>query len=1136
MAHYEEAAENLHPSDAAARNYQQQKQIRQASEQFLSDFRRLPNLLPACLYILERSQRAHAQFQAAVALQDSLARIYSVQSTEERQGLRQFLLSFLMQRSSTLANFVISSLSRTTALSIKLGYLRDPETTKDQLITLVVQLHRHNDPAQRLLGASLAISLLNEFSSSKATAVGLPWDFHRDCQLAFERAHLRILFEAVISAIHTDLHNRTALATPEGIKILRSNLASAERILSWAPIPPNSMSFGPGRRHVQASASGHMDDEPSDAPCFPASWRNVLLAPNVTDLFFEIFLTFQEPEIVQRAGKCIVQMAGLHGEVFSGDQDRKVYASHFMGNADKLIVYLAQHLISQPDHEVSEQHLDAAQIVRQLLRNFKTSLLVALPTFRPLLRDVGQFTVICLQRMADEMDETSCADAVEELLSMWSSLIFELEFLTEEEQRSLAAHADASLVSETVAFLRSVTFEIFRIYVEVRLEIAKKNIESEDDTDVENHFKDQCYQTMHPGNQLAVALLNEQIHWLTLISGHVLADSAEGEKPLIPSALQNLEHPTLENHPCIALPTCIFNILDLVTVEPESPQQEITSPLVVETLLWFVERWGCTYLFMDPADYSIVTSGGAPQALDFLLERIQRNFRVWHADSDIVTQIVSVLDGLSDSRHARNALLQSPKFTTVVQYFLNHLDKFPASLHSDLIQTIAYIVTHSTGSEREMYFNNVADAIEKMLVSTLHRPDFARLYQSTLIREQVITVMELYNGLALAADESNMRIIFETCARQFPSFSRLLDLYHNFPDVEYYVLQFFRDLVKYQTLEVLEEHHHDILHKTVLELIRVFAKNEVGRKRSHTRSSEDEELNMDLGLLLEILAGLITSEYEGLARDDVVTRLRKSAVNSTIDVAQVVFFGVNTLMPLINEEMLSYPRLCSNYISLVSNLIEYFPNKLAQLPPTLLMSLVSSLIYGVNQANANLGNAALAAMESLALYHWAERIQQQTTGQVPADTNGTAGVAGAAAQDGPLAHPIDWLLQQLLTSVLFKPFDSNLVPAASDTVFALAIARHQTFQSIIHATIQHQPPSLRPRLTDFFGRLLPLISAHEGVQRSRLLSGALQIGFGGGNIRAANTAGMGGAARELHALRDTISKFLTDVRGLLLVK
>lgn len=63
--------------------------------------------------------------------------------------------------------------------------------------------------------------------------------------------------------------------------------------------------------------------------------------------------------------------------------------------------------------------------------------------------------------------------------------------------------------------------------------------------------------------------------------------------------------------------------------------------------------------------------------------------------------------------------------------------------------------------------------------------------------EKIVGILEMYIGLSMAADEMNSSPLFEAIAKHFSSFIKLLDLYHNFPEFEIYVLRLFSHLAAY---------------------------------------------------------------------------------------------------------------------------------------------------------------------------------------------------------------------------------------------------------------------------------------------------------------------------------------------------
>jgi hypothetical protein len=70
--------------------------------------------------------------------------------------------------------------------------------------------------------------------------------------------------------------------------------------------------------------------------------------------------------------------------------------------------------------------------------------------------------------------------------------------------------------------------------------------------------------------------------------------------------------------------------------------------------------------------------------------------------------------------------------------------------------------------------------------------------------------------------------------------------------------------------------------------------------------------------------------------------------------------------------MLDYPKLCLDYIYLVSLLVDYFPDRLSQLPQNLLSGLLESLLFGMQQSVGRISDYSFKAVQSLGLFNWSE--------------------------------------------------------------------------------------------------------------------------------------------------------------------
>ncbi len=94
----------------------------------------------------------------------------------------------------------------------------------------------------------------------------------------------------------------------------------------------------------------------------------------------------------------------------------------------------------------------------------------------------------------------------------------------------------------------------------------------------------------------------------------------------------------------------------------------LCSPLVTESIFWFMNRFTRTYLYLDPNNYQFVSNdimntfgktGSGLMVLEKMLEMVSKNIHLWHSDSSVLLQIVRLFDTLSGNQDIRNALVES---------------------------------------------------------------------------------------------------------------------------------------------------------------------------------------------------------------------------------------------------------------------------------------------------------------------------------------------------------------------------------------------------------------------------------------------------------------------------------------------
>ncbi|KAI8581092.1 hypothetical protein K450DRAFT_234589 [Umbelopsis ramanniana AG] len=204
-------------------------------------------------------------------------------------------------------------------------------------------------------------------------------------------------------------------------------------------------------------------------------------------------------------------------------------------------------------------------------------------------------------------------------------------------------------------------------------------------------------------------------------------------------------------------------------------------------------------------------------------------------------------------------------------------------------------------------------------------------------------------------------------------------------------------------------------------------------------------------------------------------------------------------------EMLKIPSLCQQYIKLISNLIEFFPDKLIGIPPGLFGNLMASLEYGMGHDITDVNILSFQAIAPLALWAYTQELQQGkfwdhvATMCIRMDFGQKSDEFSALS---PIPAPIDFLKPSLekflhlnLELLLFKDFDPRLLDAASASLFPLIYCCRSSYLTAVNQIIQQQPVDIQDRLISAFRNLDTVTPSHLSepsiVRHSQVFSEAL---------------------------------------------
>ncbi|KAI8611392.1 armadillo-type protein [Chytriomyces sp. MP71] len=1111
----------------------------QAASTVLSQLTDSPGALNVCTHILDNTSDSTVQFIIANVVKDIVIRHFSSFSIQEHVQLRTYLMNYLLGDRMRCAgsnmeanNSTIRKVAQAVVVLVKRCWL-DTSIVEDRagFFVNLEALRRSGDLYNKHVALNVLDQMLGEFSS-EASAFGLPWDFHASCRRSFEETELPRLFHMSMESLHEYVSHPALLNDKGELVCSRRCVAIALKILRW-----EFVSLG----NVMAGSFEMLDqlDTLDGSGKFPASWTAALVRPQIIETVFQTHSLLLPHDISGSTAKLVVQLAAVNGPVFPDSGTEIGFLTFFLERLDGLVSNFTTTTTPAQTNAMNDTAGDEliaiSETIKRTLATHSLRTLRQIPILFNFMSSVVRYTLFCIDCMKSALallsDGEDCAGmiATDVMLEMWARFVEQANSLSQ-----LAPPHDP-FATTLASFLRSLSLPIFRAHLEMRLALAEKQVLADADSEEEMVVEDDVAYADQLDHLTVLARLDalgcvgllcelvgevkgkveevlrgvfagaggldaargrqvllERLHWLVLIAEHVLADLGDGEVPTVPDALMAIScnAPTADADVIVTLSGMIFEILGLFSnVQPGSPMLEFCSPLTIESFFIFVKRWSRTYLFINPSDYSRMSkwlassysaSGSGNQLFDFIIASAQQNFTVWQNEEAVLNAIINLLQSFAVRGVARDRMIQSPNFQQLMGSFVRNIKDMPTSTHSPMIRVLATISTQGSNPELEAnYYNELTGMLQMRLTSLVGRPDFARVFQKTAIKNEVINTLEMYEGLCLAADYNTAGTLFRTLVGYLDAFGKLFKVYKNLAEVNLYVLRVFCEVSKMLGLHEAAFEERQAFYAAYTGVLKVYANANIGV--STNISFEEEDRFNDLSCVLETLSNLILVESKDEDRYD------------------VVFYGVNMVLPLITAEMLKYPSLSQKALELVGNVVRHFPSKLLDLDIEVLDNILSVLRFGTTESSVlEVQKLSFEAIMGVACFCVAETRKGVTETQA-------------------VFPSIDATLQHLLDYMLFKEFDPDLMESVGETLYMLVLLRHDVYMRLAQQLLDAQPTvERRSRLEAAFGTLTTCI------ERAAVAGRATEDGML--------------SLAEYRMYSDGLVLFLMDVRGFLRVR
>ncbi|CAF3976550.1 unnamed protein product, partial [Rotaria magnacalcarata] len=1084
---------------------------RREAEKVFLQFRRSQFSLDLYRYLIEHSSSSYVVYQTLTALREGIVKEWSSLDDALKEQVVQYLLSYVYTHYSTLSGHV-----REQALQILVVINKRRKAQRAQIakngftVSLALSnLLQSANNQEFQFGLTLLNAFINEYSFSNANEAGLTVEQRHSVKRDFEENELKTVFELLLNKLQSNLSSISNSSSSDH-SLFSSILAAIEKILLWN----FSSSFPNARRHMESSNNVEtIDWRP------PVSWKQLVFDQQLVEFFFHIYGTLKSLNetkiILQRRCqilRCLSQLACLNGSLVSDEQCRLRYLttfSHYFVQTFLINSTLTIHLI---------ECFDLSNIISNLITLFTVKGFCSMNNdlCNSFLQLMSQITVLLCRtttttssnNQLDKIieDPTIGKDTFDRLLQAWSRLLYGIDF-------------------GRFANLRSLAIEIFDTFLQTHLNINGNYeandldlIDNDNDEDDRDLFSEQLiciglfgrhiidyslpllirllmdrtkklYDMMNNSssniNTNSLDQINDDLHWLLLISGHVLTEEYDSdEQKTIPEAVmsfssQQVKYCDLNKSVQIAqhvlqqsqldlsdeimqgvspVTQCLVAVLKLSETERlfcSKGQFEYISVQVAVSLTWFIRRLAANYLGFDEQSYKDVSQtlsmllGKGSEMLEFLtnyfLSKVVINLQMWASESDVIKETADLFVTLSMKKDSSLIIIKNDLFWTLANNVITN--QMPIQLINEeykrsLIKGITCSCLNNTSDEYRLHFDrsifqilnqrlksiveSIHTLLEQIKLNTsnkTHCTNALQTFYTENVLSQISTLINSYCGLI----EGGSRCLSEQITYLFEhsqqTLQYILDLFDFYHNYcdQVQIILELFSLYAEHVLVYLNQNHTKVFYTYVLRLLQIFTKCNYGKKTKEVNA--DEDFNAHIYTLLNCLNHLLAKDFIDFSNE--------TSSHPEVNVGDVILYGLIICLPLIqSDNLLKIPSISLCYYKLVSSLCEQHSECLFRLLNQDQYSIfLSTIKSGLDNYDNEICKMCLETIQSLALY----TIKQQKLNQ----TN---------EKSKYLEHFLDYLLQE---TVITTTTLSDLFDTLAGTIYTLICAYSNQFYQFL---------------------------------------------------------------------------------------
>ena len=897
-------------------------------------------------------------------------------------------------RNAAMPNYVTQQLCSAISVIVKRSTIAGDPWGKSKLFDSIFELLRTDSRALRLLAFNLADSLIAEFGSVYNSQLQVSSQSMKLSKIEFQSKDLPSLLHTLIKQMQSIYGNLMSdVNTSELTVFAKRSFELIERILSWNFLFPN--------RNQLTEASEIL--RPG------LEWKTIFLESDSVDFLIQLGSKLPYSESLYKPWlHSIMLLASLSGNIFTQKQEQVDYLSKFISFTNSQL--------TKNDKLCYEHPFEVASVINKLSVCFGKDIWTSLPenTMLSFFQDFNRLSVKFCQYLTTEEsnnDDHVFRDAFQLLLNSWAvhltdnnfgqflpkvqELCFELFSFYAQchigEPEGLRKECDETEIEETEENDRTLFADQLNAIATVGRNCLDKTVPLV--TSLMDHSVAQLFHCLTVDkNHSGIDKIFEDLHWVVLITSHLLADETLGETPTVPyevldlslraqdsvtqdaSLLHNMfiDYATVvktENiviDPIVQIIASVFNYINLENRFLHADMPSMLSPELSSDCLVFLSRLCESYILYrnDALTIEVSTSmktifgqesGGGQWLVETLLSKVLLNILKYNSEANVVQETLNLL--LNLVQHNREAVLKCPAMNEIIELITKH-DQFWNNLSADCCQTLMQslmIAVMKSPEMTELLLKNLL--VHNFDVCVLRNNELKKSNHSAVIIRELNLILELTRGSIKACHPENTELIFEMTSKIIASFSNILS--SNLYNEEIVTCQLYclYDLTSI-ALPSLKAKQLECLLDVCYNYLQTFVAQGLLKIKISSKSNEDDSIFVWLETVLGIVLNIASIESIDVFGTFV-----------SIDSAKAAFSSLNIIAPTLNNDFLKVPKISDVYFDLIATLFEFYSEKALKVMNESVYEIVFSsidnaLLYGTSSE----ANQALKSISSLAQY------------------------------------------------------------------------------------------------------------------------------------------------------------------------